>query len=90
MHKKGATYELSPGFGWSNAVPDGDATANFLLDGAQKVHFTGTGYHDKVCSPHVIPFYSPPLISDRPLQNWGAQPANVTANCYVPDCHTPC
>ncbi|GJE99301.1 hypothetical protein PsYK624_155540 [Phanerochaete sordida] len=41
-----SSFELSPGLGWANAIPDADATVNLLVLG-NPVVFTGIGYHDK-------------------------------------------
>lgn len=44
--RAGESMVLLPGVGWSNAVPDGDATVDMKIQGSD-LKFLGYGYHDK-------------------------------------------
>jgi hypothetical protein len=45
--QKGQNMMVGPNIGWSNAVPDADAIADFKIGGS-RLAFRGVGYHDKV------------------------------------------
>ncbi|KAA6414013.1 MAG: hypothetical protein FRX48_02375 [Lasallia pustulata] len=51
----GQDMQILPHVGWSNAVPDADAIADFTLGGSP-LAFSGPGYHDKNWGDQ--PFYS--------------------------------
>lgn len=44
----GLSFELAPGLGWANAVPDADAAVNLNVNGEAIMFTGGSGYHDKV------------------------------------------
>lgn len=48
MDKLGATEEIMPHIGWSNAIPDAKVNVELTFDGTDTVTFDdGIGYHDK-------------------------------------------
>lgn len=49
----GQSFELAPGLGWANAVPDADGQVNLVLNG-EPLQFAGSGYHDKVRSTSCL------------------------------------
>lgn len=49
----GATFDISLGLQWLNAIPDSVATVNLKLNGT-KFAFQGAGYHDKNWIPFVF------------------------------------
>ncbi|KAL3457338.1 hypothetical protein BJX64DRAFT_280677 [Aspergillus heterothallicus] len=42
----GQNLQIAPHIGWANAVPDAEATVEFIVNG-QRFEFTGIGYHDQ-------------------------------------------
>jgi hypothetical protein len=51
-NEPGQNLEVSPHIGWANAIPDANATIDFVVRG-RPLKFTGYGYHDKVTkAPH--------------------------------------
>ena len=48
----GQSFELAPGLGWANAVPDANGQVNLMLNG-EPLQFNGSGYHDKVCTTSI-------------------------------------
>lgn len=42
----GREMRIFPHIGWANAIPDSEAIADFTI-GDTKLHFVGSGYHDK-------------------------------------------
>lgn len=45
--RAGESMALAPKFGFANAIPDGNAKVNLVLNGSS-LAFTGIGYHDQV------------------------------------------
>ena len=52
--RAGESMAIAPKFGFSNAIPDGNAKVDLVLNGSS-LTFTGIGYHDQVRNvvPHV-------------------------------------
>jgi hypothetical protein len=59
----GQNMEVGPNIGWSNALPDADASVDFTLNG-KRFAFEGVGYHDKNWSPQ-------PFLDNVASWYWG-------------------